>query len=82
MPDPRPKNGKSESEPPPLRSFGRRRGRKLTQRQAGLLEDRLAAVAMRYWGWDGEFSRSWPIGTTALWIAILLSAYVLIYYLA
>ncbi len=27
------------------------------------------------------FARSWPIGTTALWIAILLSAYVLIYYL-
>lgn len=26
------------------------------------------------------FARSWPIGTTALWIAILLSAYVLIYY--
>ena len=33
---------------------------------------------------DGErgfFARSWPIGLTALWIAILLSAYVLIYYL-
>ncbi len=27
------------------------------------------------------FARSWPIGTTALWIAILLSVYVLIYYL-
>ena len=27
------------------------------------------------------FARSWPIGTTALWIAILLSAYVLIYYI-
>ena len=27
------------------------------------------------------FARSWPVGTTALWIAILLSAYVLIYYL-
>jgi multicomponent Na+:H+ antiporter subunit D len=29
----------------------------------------------------GVFARSWPIGTTALWIAILLSGYVLIYYL-
>ena len=29
----------------------------------------------------GLFARSWPIGTTALWIAILLSAYVLVYYL-
>ena len=28
----------------------------------------------------GVFARSWPIGTTALWIVILLSAYVLIYY--
>jgi multicomponent Na+:H+ antiporter subunit D len=29
----------------------------------------------------GLFARSWPIGTTALWIAILLSTYVLIYYI-
>lgn len=29
----------------------------------------------------GVFARSWPVGTTALWIAILLSAYVLLYYL-
>jgi len=29
----------------------------------------------------GLFARSWPIGTTALWIAILLSAYVLAYYI-
>jgi multicomponent Na+:H+ antiporter subunit D len=27
------------------------------------------------------FARSWQIGTTALWIAGLLSAYVLLYYL-
>jgi multicomponent Na+:H+ antiporter subunit D len=29
----------------------------------------------------GLFARSWPVGTTALWIAGLLSAYVLLYYL-
>jgi multicomponent Na+:H+ antiporter subunit D len=29
----------------------------------------------------GVFARSWPIGTTALWIAGLLSTYVLLYYL-
>jgi multicomponent Na+:H+ antiporter subunit D len=29
----------------------------------------------------GVFARSWPVGTTALWIAVLLSAYVLVYYL-
>ncbi|MEH6636092.1 MAG: Na(+)/H(+) antiporter subunit D [Halioglobus sp.] len=28
----------------------------------------------------GLFARSWPIGTTGLWIAILLSTYVLVYY--
>jgi len=33
-----------------------------------------------YWGIEGTFSRSWPIGTTALWIAVLLSTYVLLYY--
>jgi len=30
----------------------------------------------------GVFARAWPIGTTALWIAVLLTAYVLFYYLA
>ena len=28
----------------------------------------------------GVFARSWPVGTTAFWITVLLSAYVLIYY--
>jgi multicomponent Na+:H+ antiporter subunit D len=28
----------------------------------------------------GLFARSWSIGTTALWIAILLSAYTLAYF--
>ncbi len=36
--------------------------------------------AGRHWGQQGVFARSWPIGTTALWIAVLLSGYVLIYY--
>jgi len=35
----------------------------------------------RFWGSQGAFARSWPIGTTAIWIAVLLSGYVLIYYL-
>jgi multicomponent Na+:H+ antiporter subunit D len=30
----------------------------------------------------GLFARAWPIGTTALWIAVLLTAYVFFYYLA
>jgi multicomponent Na+:H+ antiporter subunit D len=30
----------------------------------------------------GVFARAWPIGTTALWIAVLLTAYVFFYYLA
>jgi multicomponent Na+:H+ antiporter subunit D len=34
-----------------------------------------------HWGAGGVFARSWPIGTTALWIAVLLTAYVLVYYL-
>ena len=47
-----------------------------------------AKFAVRYLGQPhtadsderGVFARSWPIGTTALWIAILLSAYVMSYY--
>jgi multicomponent Na+:H+ antiporter subunit D len=27
----------------------------------------------------GVFARTWSIGTTALWIAVLLSVYVLVY---
>jgi multicomponent Na+:H+ antiporter subunit D len=34
-----------------------------------------------HWGGDGVFARSWPISATALWIAALLAAYVLVYYL-
>ena len=30
---------------------------------------------------EGVFARAWPIGTTALWIAVLLTAYVFFYYL-
>jgi multicomponent Na+:H+ antiporter subunit D len=49
----------------------------------------LHAVVVRYLGQPhtsdskerGMFARSWLIGTTALWIAGLLSAYVLLYYL-
>jgi multicomponent Na+:H+ antiporter subunit D len=28
----------------------------------------------------GVFARAWPIGVTALWIAVLLTAYVVVYY--
>jgi len=31
---------------------------------------------------SGLFARAWPIGTAALWIAVLLTAYVFFYYLA
>jgi multicomponent Na+:H+ antiporter subunit D len=49
----------------------------------------LQSMAVRYLGQphtadseeEGLFARSWLIGTTALWIAGLLSAYVLLYYL-
>ena len=30
----------------------------------------------------GVFARAWPIGTTALWIAVLLTTYVFFYYIA
>ena len=32
-------------------------------------------------GRPGLFARAWPIGTTALWIAVLLTSYVFVYYL-
>jgi multicomponent Na+:H+ antiporter subunit D len=66
-------------------------------RIAGYLESLLDAAARRlgrvgrqYFGAraegdrqvSGVFARAWPIGTAALWIAVLLTAYVFFYYLA
>jgi multicomponent Na+:H+ antiporter subunit D len=56
----------------------------------GRLGERLGKRGRRYFGSRAEgesqvhgvFARAWPIGTTALWIAVLLTAYVFFYYLA
>ena len=50
------------------------------------LYDRLQNLAMRHLSTGenkekpGVFARTWPIGSTALWIAVLLTGYVLVYY--
>jgi len=57
--------------------------------QRDRLQNLLHRMVVRYLGQPhtadskerGVFARSWPVGTTALWIAGLLSAYVLLYYL-
>ena len=57
--------------------------------QRARLQNFLHLIAVRYLGQPhttdsrerGVFARSWPVGTTALWIAALLSVYVLLYYL-
>jgi len=51
---------------------------------------RLGRAGLKYFGSrvegdgsvSGLFARTWPIGTSALWIAVLLTAYVFFYYLA
>jgi len=49
---------------------------------------KLGAIGRRHMGMSpardhrGVFARTWPIGTTALWIAILLSAYLLVYFVS
>ncbi|MGI2109194.1 Na(+)/H(+) antiporter subunit D [Shewanella frigidimarina] len=63
-------------------------GEMVTQ-QRNRLQKILQRMAVRYLGQPhtadsqerGVFARSWPVGTTVLWIAGLLSAYVLLYYL-
>ncbi|WP_351088936.1 Na(+)/H(+) antiporter subunit D [Shewanella sp. S1-49-MNA-CIBAN-0167] len=63
-------------------------GEVVTQ-QRNRLQKFLQRMAVRYLGQPhtadsqerGVFARSWPVGTTVLWIAGLLSAYVLLYYL-
>jgi multicomponent Na+:H+ antiporter subunit D len=57
--------------------------------QADRLQTLLQRMTVRYLGQPdtadskerGVFARSWPVGTTAIWIVALLSAYVLMYYL-
>ena len=56
---------------------------------AGNLGQRFGERSLRLFGTrteegrqlPGVFARAWPIGTTALWIAVLLTAYVFFYYL-
>jgi len=43
--------------------------------------EEIRSWAGQYWGEGGIFNRSWSIGTTALWIAVLLSTYAIIYYI-
>jgi multicomponent Na+:H+ antiporter subunit D len=50
-------------------------------RDLGSARTAVGAWLAGHWGGEGLFARSWPISTTALWIAALLAAYVLIYYL-
>ncbi|HEU0223929.1 MAG TPA: Na(+)/H(+) antiporter subunit D [Steroidobacteraceae bacterium] len=52
-------------------------GARLRVAAGAWMESRLAALFAA----GGVFSRSWAIGTTALWLALLLSIYVLIHYL-
>ena len=50
--------------------------------------EKLGTIGRRHLGMSptrdqrGVFARTWPIGTTALWIAILLSAYLLVYFVS
>lgn len=62
---------------------------KIVTEQRRRLQYFMHQVAVRYLGQPhtadskerGMFARSWRVGSTALWIAALLSAYVLLYYL-
>ncbi len=63
-------------------------GTKFATLASGLLGS-LRSLSERYFGQlaseesgrRGVFARDWPIGVTALWIAVLLTAYVFIYYI-
>jgi multicomponent Na+:H+ antiporter subunit D len=48
---------------------------------AGAVRQGPGARLIALLGQDGAMGRTWQIGTTALWIAVLLTAYVLLYYL-
>jgi multicomponent Na+:H+ antiporter subunit D len=50
-------------------------------RGTDLVLGKLVLHANRYYGPGGVLARSWRVGTTGIWIAVLLSIYVLAYYL-
>lgn len=52
----------------------------LSRQRSQATLDQLRGWAQGRFGLNGVFARSWRIGTSAIWIAILLSGYVLIYY--
>jgi multicomponent Na+:H+ antiporter subunit D len=43
--------------------------------------DRTIQSLLRHHGPDGIFARTWPLGSTTLWVAVLLCGFLLIYYL-
>ena len=61
-------------------------GRGISAATLGTIE-RLRLLALKHMSIDvkkdraGVFARAWPIGSTALWIAVLLTSYVMVYYL-
>jgi len=67
---------------PRLWQLGTRFADAARARGAAMLRPRAAAFGRRLssqFGSDGLFGRSWQIGTTALWVAVLLLGYVAIY---
>jgi multicomponent Na+:H+ antiporter subunit D len=50
-------------------------------RNAGPRLEKMQTWAQRNWGAGGVFASSGTIGTTAIWISVLLSTYVLLYYI-
>ncbi|MGD8418771.1 MAG: hypothetical protein PVH91_17030, partial [Pseudomonadales bacterium] len=55
-------------------------GRRLSD-LAGTLRGRALPPLERLLGGSGALGRTWQVGTTALWIVVLLTAYVSLYYL-
>ncbi|MFO7550947.1 MAG: Na(+)/H(+) antiporter subunit D [Haliea sp.] len=69
---------------PQLARFGARLGSPLVnavQSRLGDARDALTTSARNTMGHTGPLGRSWEIGTTALWIVLLLMVYVFAYYL-
>lgn len=69
---------------PLLARFGARLGSPLVnavQSRLGDARDALTTSARNTMGHTGPLGRSWEIGTTALWIVLLLMVYVFAYYL-
>jgi multicomponent Na+:H+ antiporter subunit D len=56
-------------------------GRRWAAVQVGWMIDRFMVLVLQYSGPEGVFARTWPVGSAAIWVLVLLAGLLIVYYL-